>query len=389
MYKTLVSLALAVLFAASASSASAQCPTTFFTAGLKAPTEIILTPAGNLLVAEAGDAPNTGRISLVDRDGNRRTIIDGLPSGIAEGPSGPSGLFLRGRTLFISIGAGNNVLPGPVPGTEMANPTPSSPLFASVLSVQFNASVEETTEGFALTLDDHFDLKAGERLRLVNSRNERLTVEMAVDIRDFTYEFRPEFANNVRASNPFGLVAMGNTLFIVDASQNVIYEAKSRTRGEEPRVAVTFQRRRNPLPFGPPFIDPVPDSLRLMGKQLVVTTLTGFPFPQGGAEVIRINRTNNSQTVLFGGLTAAIDALPVEDSSGRTHFFTLEFSANMLSDPAAPGRLRHFAGPGAQPVTLADCLISPSGLAYDASTGTLYIAEIFTGRIMKIQAPIQ
>jgi sugar lactone lactonase YvrE len=56
----------------------------------------------------------------------------------------------------------------------------------------------------------------------------------------------------------------------------------------------------------------------------------------------------------------------------------------MLAQPAAPGRLRHFAGAGSMPVTLADCLISPSGLAYDPSTETLYVAEIFTGRIMKI-----
>ncbi|HEY7910492.1 MAG TPA: ScyD/ScyE family protein [Blastocatellia bacterium] len=384
MYKAVVSLMLALIVAASAGEASAQCPTSVFTAGLKAPTEIIFTPAGNLLVAEAGNGPNTGRLSLIDPSGNRRTIIDNLPSGIADGPSGPSGLFLRGRTLFITIGAGDNVRPGPVPGTEMANPAPSSPLLASVLSVQLSPEVEATTEGFALTLADHFDLKAGERLRLVNTMGERLSIEMAVDIRDFTYEFRPEFPNNVRAANPFGVVAAGNTLYIVDASQNVIYEAKSRTRGEQPRVAITFQRRRNPLPFGPPFIDTVPDSIRLLGKHLLVTTLTGFPFPQGGADVIRINRTNNSQTVLFSGLTAAIDVLPVEDSSGRTHFFTLEFSANMLAQPAAPGRLRHFAGAGSTPVTLADCLISPSGLAYDPSTQTLFVAEIFTGRIMKI-----
>jgi hypothetical protein len=60
---------------------------------------------GNLLVAESGGAPNTGRVSIVDQFGNRRTPIDGLPSGISAeggGPSSPQGLDLRGRTLFVA-----------------------------------------------------------------------------------------------------------------------------------------------------------------------------------------------------------------------------------------------------------------------------------------------
>ena len=39
-------------------------------------------PASPLLVAETGTpAPNTGRVSIVDSDGNRRTLLDGLARG--------------------------------------------------------------------------------------------------------------------------------------------------------------------------------------------------------------------------------------------------------------------------------------------------------------------
>ena len=76
-------------------SASAQQATTFAT-GLSFPSKMITAPGGNLLVAETGPMPNSGRVSIVDHNGTRRTLIDGLPSGIntatvGQDPSGPSG----------------------------------------------------------------------------------------------------------------------------------------------------------------------------------------------------------------------------------------------------------------------------------------------------------
>src|SRR6187402_1753455 len=49
--------------------------------GLLRPAKIIQSPLGNLLVAEVGTVvANTSRISIIDAAGNRRTLIDGLPS---------------------------------------------------------------------------------------------------------------------------------------------------------------------------------------------------------------------------------------------------------------------------------------------------------------------
>jgi hypothetical protein len=36
--------------------------------------KLLLTDQGNLLVSEAGPAPNTGRISIVNRHGVRRSL---------------------------------------------------------------------------------------------------------------------------------------------------------------------------------------------------------------------------------------------------------------------------------------------------------------------------
>jgi hypothetical protein len=78
--------------------------------GLQTPTKIAFSTKGNLLVAESGTSGNTGRISLIDPvTGARRTLLDGMPSGRsipANEPSGPSGLVMRGRTLYVAIGLG-------------------------------------------------------------------------------------------------------------------------------------------------------------------------------------------------------------------------------------------------------------------------------------------
>ncbi len=102
--RTFTACALCALLLAAGATARAQCPADTLTAGLAGPLDITLTPLGNLLVAETGTpAPNTGRVSIVDRAGNRRTLLDGLPSGFnAIGDlSGTNGLLLRGRTLYV------------------------------------------------------------------------------------------------------------------------------------------------------------------------------------------------------------------------------------------------------------------------------------------------
>ena len=126
----------------------------------------------------------------------------------------------------------------------------------------------------------------------------------------------------------------------------------------------------------------MPDNVRVFGKQLLVPFLIGFPFPPGSSEVRKINLANNSQTTFIGGLTSAIDVLPVR-SNGQDQFFTLEFSTNMLANE--PGRVRFFSSAGAAPVVIAEGLISPTSLSFDEATGTLFITEVFTGLIKKVQ----
>lgn len=365
--------------------AFAQCSTTVV-AGLRSPVKSALSAGGSLIVVEAGNGPNTGRISIIDPSGNRRTLIDGLPAGISpEGISGPSGIDIKGRTLYITIGEGDSVLAGPAPGSQAPNPINVSPLFASVISIRLSADVEQVTESFALTSALQDELKTGARKTLTTASGQSLTLEVVADFRNFRFEFRPDFPGNVRASNPFGVAVNGKTLYVSDAGQNLIREVDIRTG--ESRILATFAPKPNPLPFGPPVVEPVPDNVRLFGKQLLVPLLTGFPFAPGISEIRKINRVNNSQSTFIGGLTSAIDVLPVKTAGGQDQFFTIEFTANLLGTPPPPGKLKLFAAPDAPPVILADCLISPTSMSFNAQTRTMFITEIFTGRVVSVQVP--
>src|SRR5690606_19394726 len=124
---------------------------------------------GELLVAEAGTAsPNHGRVSLIDRDARRFTLIDGLPSALFLGRdvSGPSGLLLGERRLYIAIGSGDTTVAGTGQGSEIPNPNVSSPLFSSVLLLEFANGSGPFSLGFSLPPDAQATLAADQAVYL-------------------------------------------------------------------------------------------------------------------------------------------------------------------------------------------------------------------------------
>ncbi len=368
---------------------NAQCPTSVLTSGLHKPTKVILSQKGNLLVAEPGTASaNTGRVSIIDpTSGTTRTLLDGLPSALnlvagEPNPSGPSGLALRGRTLFVTIGSGNATLPGPAPGAEVPNPNVSSPLFSSVLEVHFSANVEMTTTGFTLTPADQLALKNGQTLLFDNGGGNNLTISLLTDFPDYVSAPRPGLPNNVVSSNPFGVVVSDEQLYVVDASLNLVAQVDTDTGATT--TLTTFANLPNPLfpMLGPPTIQAVPDSIHLFGEQVLVTLLSGFPFPPGAAQVRVVDPVNGSNQPFITGLTSAIDVLPVKTLGGGEQFLTLEFSTNQLA--GARGRLQLFATPAGPPVVLANCLITPTSMAFEQKTGRLFVTEMSAGRIIEV-----
>lgn len=378
---------------------SAQA-TSVFTTGLQGPTKIVTAGQTHLLVTETGTAaPNSSRISLVDRTtGTRRTLIDGLPSGfnpVEQSPSGASGLKLSGLKLYLATGQGDSVKPGGR-GDLVPNPYPATPLNNSVLELTLPADYEALASSFTLSLNNQKTLSGGSQVILQNAEGKILNIRMVANLPDYKIENRPFLPQgNVRPANLFGVEAAFGNLYVVDASFNQLYKINPTTGAYE--TFAVFAPKPNPLPFGPPFSEPVPDSVRLIGNQLLVSTLIGFPFPQNVSEVRSVSLISGAHQTFIGGLTSAIDVLPVPLTGVYDSFYVLEFSANFLGQPQAPGRLKLFVpaesqiapgGTSLVPITILTNLVSPSSMARDAETGDLFITEIFPGRIIRVEASV-
>ncbi len=374
------------------------------TVGLDHPNKIVIGDGNSLIVSEAGNTnPNSGRISVIDQvTGFRRTLISGLPSAVsylggpAGDPDGPSGILLAGKTLYVTIGVGDAVVPGPGQGLESPNPgTPSSPIFDSVLEVNLPKRYSSLASGFAMTAADQASLAAGATVTIANAQGRTMSIRMISNLPDYIPAPRPGNPNNVKASHLYGVEIFQRNLYIVDAGHNLIHSVAINTGADS--TLAEFPNRPNPLfpTLGGPFIEAVPDSVHRWGNRLLVTLLTGFPFVPGLAEVRSISLKNGSSTGVIPNLTSAIDVIRVggdddlrggdcDDDDGNA-YYTLEFSTNQLGQ--APGRLRYYSSPSATPVDLGVLLITPTSMTRNDHNGTIFVTNTAPGTVTKVVQP--
>jgi hypothetical protein len=347
---------------------------------------IVQSGLGNLIIAETGTpAPNSGRISIVDLAGNRRTLVEALPSGIADvgDPLGPMGLFMRGRTLYVIIGDGDVAIGGPVPGTALPNPNPvSSPLFSSVLALHFSASVERDTEGLTLTLADQQALANGQKVVISNGAGDKIAIELIADFPNYIAFPLPALPENVQLSNPFDLVAVDDQLYVTDGGRNHVWQIDIPTGSIS--VLADLPNIPNPLyPIvGGPFSQAVPTGIRYSDGQLLVTLFRGVPFAPGTSVVEQIDPLTGAHAPLITGLKTAIDVLAIP-SGGASEYLVVQ-NASVGPFFGGPGLLLHFAAPDGPPTILADCLDRPTSMTLDAKTGTVYVTELNTGRLVAV-----
>lgn len=360
---------------------NAQCPADELVSGLRFPLGMALSNQGNLLVSETGTVElHSGRISIVDLNGNRRTLIDGLPCAINDigEPGGPSGLFMRGRTLYVIIGVGDAARPGPFPGTLIPNPAGvSSPIFSSVLAIHFSAAVEKNTSGFILTTSNQQDLANGQKVNLSNGGQDKITIEMVADFPDYIPEPLPFFGDNIRHSNPFQLLVVDNNIFVTDGGRNLIWKVDLNS-GSYSALA-EFPNIPNPLfpAFGGPFVEGVPTGLDYSDGKILVTLFRGFPFPPGTSTVQEIDPVSGNNVTFISELRTAIGVMSAGSSADRNYFVMQHTSgATILPLFFEPGLLLHFESPTDPPTVIADCLTRPSSMVLDKKTGRLYITEV-------------
>lgn len=390
-------VALAVMVAGA--HAQAQCPAPVLTSGLQLPLGITQSNQDNLIVSESGTTiPNTGRISIVGLNGTRRTLLSGLPSGLNDifEPSGPAGLYLRGRTLYVAIGSGDVVVIGrdaagmPILGSAVPNPNgPSSPLFTSVLAIHFSAAVEKkTSQAFTLSPIDHQLLAAGQKVTLSGGGRDRLTVELIANFPDFIPNPIPALPSNVRQSNPFDLVGVGDHLYVTDGALNLVWKVDIPTGAFSPLAQ--FPTIPNPLfgTIGGPFVEAVPTGIAYSEGQLLVTLFRGFPFPPGVSQVVAIDLVTGATTPFITGLKTAVDILVVREF-GDTDYLVLQHTSGVgppfVPPFSRPGLLLSFEEPGDPPTLIADCFTRPTSMTLDEKTGTLYVTD-YSGRIVEVIA---
>jgi hypothetical protein len=233
---------------------------------------------------------------------------------------------------------------------------------------------------------DHVRLADGFDVHLVNGSGERALVRVLADLRDI-YPGNP--ANPVSASNPFGLLLLGNRFYLPDAGQNSLVRIDRETGRIQ--TIVHFPPVRNTAPFGPPVSQPVPNGIRkLSDGSALVTLLSGFPFGPGAASVQKVDVSERTTTAFISGLTMAIDVLPLGHAKGP--FLVLEYASRFVppgpGGPGGfmpPGRLLRFADRTSAPEVLSSALVSPTSMAFDDCTGELFVAEIQTGKIIRFE----
>jgi DNA-binding beta-propeller fold protein YncE len=325
--------------------------------------------------------PNAGRVSLVTRAGVRRSLLEGLPSGIDStltGGSGPSAMVLRGKTLYLAISGGDTERRTGTPPVSLLNPAGiSSPIFGTILSIQFAQDVDTVGGAFKMTAQHQQGLADGNEVDLDDGSGIKARISVLVRIPPF----EPAPVVVYRFSNPWGLALSedGQTLYVTDASSNSLLRVDT-TSGRWRRVA-RFAPIANPTSVGPPVVDAVPTSLRLYDDQVLVSFLSGFPFAAGTARVLAVNQENGATAPFIFGLTSATDILWRTLPDGARQFFVLEFSLNQSATPAPPGLLLRYDTPVGQ--VAATGLITPVSLAYDEATHDLFILEL-RGQILQL-----
>lgn len=360
--------------------------TSVFAGGLKNPYKLAITPGGTLIVSEAGDGVNTGRISVISSGGARQSLIEGLPSGPSNPDLtliGPTGIAYRNRVLYITTGEGDAVRNGSTPGSLVLNPAGvSSPIFAAVLRVRLDADLEGLQSTFTLTRAQHQTIADGREVTLTNEQGRTAVIDLLVKFPPVT----PDANTVYRHQDPFALVldpARTDTLYLIESGQNAVYRINTETGRTQ--VVTRFAPTQNPTQIGPPVIDAVPTGAIVVDDQLLVSRLSGFPFIPGFGQVTAVNPATGASSPWITGLNSAIDIAVRSSASGANQFFVLGFSSNMLSTPPGGGQLWIYDSPAGRVVT--NQLVSPTGMVVDPKSGDIFVAELGPGRITRVQVP--
>ncbi len=112
------------------------------------------------------------------------------------------------------------------------------------------------------------------------------------------------FVSNAHDTHPYNLIkGPDGDIYIADAGANAIIHRKSERHYS---VLAEIPGFANPTPVGPPQVQTVPTGLIFDGHNFLISTLTGFPFITGHANVYKVSLAGNV-SVYQPGFTTLVD----------------------------------------------------------------------------------
>jgi hypothetical protein len=306
--------------------------------GLDNPRGLAFGPEGALYVAEAGEGgdacgiPGPEGLACYGPTGAVTRIVDGEQERVATGLSsfalqdepghnafGPHDISFQGRGgAYVAVGA----------------------CFAAGLSDSCGQLVKVAASG---------------KWRAVG------------DILSWELENNPD-NRNPGESNPYAILALPGERIVADAAGNTLLRVDA--NGEVSMLAL-FEPRfvAGPGPGGQFLMDSVPTAIALgPDGAYYVSELTGFPFPQDGARIYRVE-PGQAPEVYAEGFTNVIDL--AFDSDGS--LLVLEIAAqSLMSGP--DGQLIRLNPNGSRETLIHEGLTSPTAVAI-GEDGAIYISN--------------
>lgn len=294
--------------------------------GLHSPMGLETDAEGRIWVAEGGTGKCDGKVSVICTDGKIYPVITDFESNIIDNgeTDGPTHLLFADGYLYI-LGA-----KGKLYKAHVSNFKPG------------DASVKAST----------------------------LAVE---NIGAFVLAYN--FVNNAHDSHPYNLtVGPDGAIYITDAGANAILRRASNgtlsVLAEVPGV-------NNPLPIGPPVVQSVPTGIIWDGNNFLVTTLLGFPFPQGKALIYKISPAG-TVSIYQDGFTTLVDI-----AKGNTNGHLVLEHGIFGATGFIPNTGRLVWANGLTATELKGGLNTPVGLK-QADEHTWYVTSLGDGSVLKV-----
>jgi hypothetical protein len=299
---------------------------TILAKGFAIPIGVETDQYGRIWVAEMGTGKNDGKVSIVTKEGKKYPVYTGFDSyKIDNGEiEGPGHLLISNGVLYI-VGSHSKLYKANPGGYQTGDAAKD----ASTLPYE----------------------------------------EIGPFVLDYNFKYK------IYETHAYGIVAGdGGNIYLTDAASNAVLR---RASNGVLSVLAELAPIANPTPVGPPQIHQVPTSLYYDGQNLLVTTLTGFPFIPGKATVYKLS-TSGALSVYQPGFTTLVDIA----EGGRRGKLVLEHGQfGAMGFVPNSGRLVWATGSSMKELT--GGLNTPACLK-QVNDHTWYVTSVGDGSLLKV-----